>query len=976
MRYFRELLICSNSGSAKFITFTPMFIADLNKSNINFFTRLLFLLVLTTATITTAVAQQFGGNPPSIQWNQVNTEAAKVIFPRGLDSAAMEVANIVQQMNSAIQSTIGYKQKQISIVLQNQTTIANAYVGLAPFRSEFFLTPEQNSFDIGSLPWPKQLAIHEFRHVQQYNNFNVGASRVMHVLFGEGGQAIANDLAVPNWFFEGDAVFNETLVSRQGRGRLPYFFNGYRAIWADNKNYSWMKLRNGSYRDFTPDWYPTGYMLVSYGREKYGDNFWKNVTQDAAAFKGGLSPLQRAIRKYSGIEFEQFQQDGFDHFKNVFRDDGNGIVSNNPVLNSKHFVADEEYPAYVNDTTLIYMKSTYDHLPVFVIKSGNKERNIGVRSVSLDNYFEYHDGRIVYATYRPDMRWTYRDYSELVILDVATGKEKRISRSTKYFSPSFSPDGETIVAVQVNPSGKSTLHLINSGSGRFIKAFGNPEKLFYTYPKYYGSNKLISAVRNSKGQMSLALIDIETERMRYLLPFSYQPIGFINVQNDIVYFTATVGIDDRLFAFQINSNKLFELKNFQIPGYIGNYQPAVSDNKLAWVSFTALGYQINQFSKKELKWTRINPELPGSLPDMNISDLSKNPAADLLASVKDQPLDKTSYPKGYHLFNFHSIIPNISDPDYQIAIVGENVLNTFQSQLAFTYNRDEQYKQFGFDAVYGALFPFFKAGVDYTIDRRGLYNGSNVYWNETDLHGGLEVPLNFTSGKNITGLDVGSDLYFSQNDFQSPYNKILSSRSYAYVSSYINFTNHIQQAKQNIYPRFGQSLSLSYKSAISSFTNDQFLASGNLFFPGFEINHNFIINAAYQQKDGNNGISFSNDFPFSRGYFAENLHSMDKVGGDYHFPIAYPDAGVGNTIYLLRLRGDMFYDYTRGSDNFTDGSRYKNFRSTGAAIFFDTQWFNQVAISFGFRYSYLIDPDIFGYSGRNRFEIILPVSFF
>src|SRR5258708_39747892 len=227
--------------------------------NIKFY---LLLLITTSAIITKA--QEFGGNPPPIKWMQINTPAAKVIFPFGLDSAGLRVANIVQQMNKAIQPTIGFKQRQISILLQNQTTIANAYVGLAPFRSEFFLTPEQNSFDIGSLPWTRQLAIHEFRHVQQYNNFNVGASKVLHVLFGEGGQALGNELSIPNWFFEGDAVFNETLVSDQGRGRLPYFFNGYRALWADGKNYSWMKLRNGSYRDFTPDWYPTGYMLVAY----------------------------------------------------------------------------------------------------------------------------------------------------------------------------------------------------------------------------------------------------------------------------------------------------------------------------------------------------------------------------------------------------------------------------------------------------------------------------------------------------------------------------------------------------------------------------------------------------------------------------------------------------------------------------------------------------------------------------------------
>ncbi|MGZ4001485.1 MAG: hypothetical protein ACXVIY_12675, partial [Mucilaginibacter sp.] len=204
-----------------------------------------FFTLLATATITSA--QEFGGNPPSIKWNQVNTPAAKVIFPKGLDSAAYTVAGIIARMNSAVEPTIGAKQKQVSIVLQNQTTIPNAYVGLAPFRSEFYLTPEQNSFELGSLPWVEQLSIHEFRHVQQDNNFNVGFSHFLRILFGEGGQALGNDLAIPNWFFEGDAVFNETLVSEQGRGRLPWFLNGYRASWAAGDNYSWMKLRNGSY---------------------------------------------------------------------------------------------------------------------------------------------------------------------------------------------------------------------------------------------------------------------------------------------------------------------------------------------------------------------------------------------------------------------------------------------------------------------------------------------------------------------------------------------------------------------------------------------------------------------------------------------------------------------------------------------------------------------------------------------------------
>lgn len=931
------------------------------------------LLLLSTATLTKA--QQFGGNPPSIKWKQVNTPEAKVIFPQGLDSAALRVANVIAQMNKAIQPTIGSKQKQISIVLQGQTTISNAYVGLAPFRSEFYLTPEQNSFDIGSLYWPGQLAIHEFRHVQQYNNFNVGFSQVLKVLFGEGGQALGNELTIPNWFFEGDAVYNETLVSKQGRGRLPFFFNGYRALWTDGRAYSYMKLRNGSYRDYVPDWYPLGYMMVSYGREKYGDDLWKKVTHDAAAFKGGVYPFQRAVRKYSGISFSEFSKDALGYYKKAFnagpKDQASAKIKTIP----GHFVADREYPAYVNDSTLIYMRTTYNHVPVFVIKTGNKEREIAVRDISLDNYFAYNNGKIVYNAYRPDMRWGYRNYSELVVMDVKTGKEHRITKKTKYFAPSFSDDGSKIVAVEQAASGKIALHVINANGDKQVSAVPNTQNLFYTYPKFYGNDKVVSAVRTAEGKMSLAMVDIGTGDVKYLMPFTYQPIVFPVVKKDTVYFSMTSGKDDSMYALSLSSGKLYWLSNFYYNGSIGYYQPAVADNKFAWVGFTSSGYRVNEVDKKDIRWLEQKGTCCG-LADLEINALKTNPSANLLSTIKTDSLPITKYAKSHHLLNFHSLIPNLSDPNYTLSIAGENVLNTLQSRLSFNYNRDEGYKQFSFDAIYGALFPYISGGVDYTLDRRGYYDEQNIYWNETSLHGGLELPLNFTRGRHVTSLQLGTDLFYSQANFQPAYQSLFKDRSYTYLNYYIYFNNRTQQAKQNIYPRFGQSIVLNYKSTISSLNATQWLAKGTFYLPGLMANHSLVINAAHQQKD-KSVISFSNDFPFSRGYTAENLSDMNKIGINYHLPVAYPDAGFANTVYFLRIRGNAFYDHTRVTDLYSTGTQFTGtFRSAGGEVFFDTQWFNQASITFGFRYSRLLDNDLFGGSGRNRFELIVPVTIF
>lgn len=944
---------------------------------------LLLLVVLTTGI---AKAQTFGGNPPSIKWKQVNTPEAKVIFPAGMDTTGWRVADIIHKMSGPIKQTIGYKQKQVSIVLQNQYTVSNGYVQLAPFRSEFFLTPQQNSFNLGTLNWADQLAIHEYRHVQQYNNFNVGLSKGLRTIFGEGGQALGNELSVPDWFFEGDAVYNETWVSDQGRGRIPYFFNGYRALWAEGKNYSYMKLRNGSYRDYTPDHYPLGYMLVSYGRQKYGIDIWNDVTHNAAAYKSLFNPFQKAFKHKTGQDFNKFTTEAFVHFKDQFIDDRytgwlmepnshNHMHVSNP---KQHFIADQEYPAYVDEHTLVYMKTTYNHRPVFVLRTTGIEKELRVRDLSLDNYFGYRDGKIVYAAYQPDARWEYRTYNDLRVLDIHTGQQKQLTHHTKYFSPDFSADGKKIVAVDVQPSGRNILHILDADNGKLLAVVPNPDHLVYTYPKFYGDDQIVAAVRNADGTSDIALINIKTGQAKNWSVPGYSPVGFTAVSRDTIYFTATDKRRDKLFAITANNDRLYSLENDSLQHTIGNYQPAISNKNVAWVSFTAEGYQVNQADKQTLSWTPVNGnELP-VLDNMDIRVLNdKDPATAILSKVDNTPLAVTKYHKAYHLFNFHSLIPAFDDPNYSISLVGENVLNTFQSNLLFNYNRDEGYKEFGFSGTYGGWYPYVSSAVDYTVDRKGYYKGNNIYWNETEVSAGAQVPLVFTNGRSITNISFGSSVVYNSTNFQPAYRSQFADRSYTYLNSTITLSNRISQARQNIYPRFAQSLTLNYKNAFTGITANQFLASGTLFLPGFSANHNLVINVAYQQKNKSSVISFSNNFPFSRGYEAENLYKLEKIGANYHFPIAYPDAGFANFIYVLRLRGNVFYDYTHANDFYTDGNSFKaDFRTVGAEVYFDTSWFNQVPITFGLRYSYLLDDDVFGGYGRNRIELIVPLTLF
>ncbi len=82
-------------------------------------------------------------------------------------------------------------------------------------------------------------------------------------------------------------------------------------------------------------------------------------------------------------------------------------------------------------------------------------------------------------------------------------------------------------------------------------------------------------------------------------------------------------------------------------------------------------------------------------------------------------------------------------------------------------------------------------------------------------------------------------------------------------------------------------------------------------------------------------------------------------------------------VYFSRARANLFYDDTHVNDFYTNGKPFSaNFRSAGGELYFDTKWWNEADVTFGIRYSYLLDKDLFGGAIKNRWEFILPVNLF
>ncbi|WP_276482209.1 hypothetical protein [Paraflavitalea pollutisoli] len=928
-------------------------------------------------------AQQFGGHPTRTRWSQINTDTIRVVFPQGYREQAAVIAGMAHRIGLETTKTLGQDYRKISIVLQPHTTISNGYVGLGPWRSEFYLTPPQNSFDLGSLTWHRTLALHEYRHIQQYNNFRKGVSKAFYYLFGEQGLELVNSAAVPNYFWEGDAVFQETSLSDQGRGRLPAFYNGYRSLWSAHKGYSWMKLRNGSLRDFVPDHYKLGYMFVAYGRQQYGADVWGKITDDAVRYKGLFYPWQHAIKKYTGKDYKSFRREALQYWETALAADGkNDSTVDGWAQQRRHFVANEEYPQWVDDQTLIYVRSSYQRVPAFYQRNviGGQEDKLRLKDISLDNYFSYRNGKIVYAGYEVDNRWRWYDYSVIKWYDVQARKHRTLTHKTHYFSPDISEDGNRIVAVEVIPGQPSSLQLLNAIDGAVMKKLPNPEGLLYTYPKFYGSNQVVAAVRNQEGAMSLCLVNTADGRTDYLLPFSMNVIGFPTVHKDTISFSASLNGQDRLF---IIANKQIQLFTPPVAtAATGHYQLQVAHGRFAWSAFTAVGDKLEQGAFTPAQLTTVPAEsFAQALPVYGIKEIGGTPQHGEDALPADSLYAATKYPKGFRLFNFHSWRPIVEDPDYTLSVIGENVLNTLQSEVFFNYNRNYKHKQLGASFTYSGLYPWLRLSSTYTFDRLGAYKNQQFQYNTWENALGVLIPWQFTSGRYNRSLTIGTDLIHSARIYPQQLKDSIYNPAVAYVRPYITFSNQLLTARRHIFPHFAQSVTLQYKYAVTKLDAQQFEANANWYFPGILPDHSIIVNTAFHGRDTMYaGSIFGTSFPFSRGYPAQNAHRMSKIGFNYHFALLYPDWGMANIIYFTRVRTNLFYDITRISDYSptNTGGRAKfsvDLRSYGAEMYFDTKWWNQHNVTFGFRYSRLQDADQFRVPPPvNKWEFIVPIN--
>ncbi|PUZ24287.1 hypothetical protein DCM91_12715 [Chitinophaga costaii] len=917
------------------------------------------------------MAQQFGGNPPSLKWDQINNDTVRVIFPRTLSGTAQRVASLVQYINQHDRSSIGNQQRKVNMVLQNQTMISNGYVQLGPFRSEFYLAPPPNT-DLGPAYWPDQLSVHEYRHVLQNMNFRQGISKVLYYLGGDLGQAGATNLAVPNWFWEGDAVTMETALGVQGRGRLPGFFDGMRALWLDHKNYTYMKVRNGSYVDFIPDHYPLGYMMSYYGRKHYGQTFWKDVTTDAVRFRGVFYPLSNSLEKRTGQRITGFYHATIKEFEQYWQDDSLRMPPSAATRFSpdSHTVTNYPYVYNAGPDTWVYLKNSYKKLPAFFRQTPDGQAHFIARpGTNFDDYFSYRNGRLVWTEARFDARWNNKQYSIVKIAD-STGHTRNLTTRTKYFSPDISNDGKRVVVTVSPPNLQFSVQVLDGETGQVVQTLPNPQNWYYSYPKFTADDQaIIAGVRDVHSRMALIRQWLKDGRVDTLIAFGSNVIGIPTVTRDAVYFTSGYESVDNVYAYTFSDRKIHQYT--ARPNGVKQVAIDVRQDKLVFSEFRTGGFTLYTAPLAPYSPQAIDFSKDGRSAWLH-PDFKEG--GNILDKVPDTHVEEKKYPLLAHPFNFHSWVPTFNDPDYTYSLLGNNILNTTETNVGYAYNRDEGYSQVNAGFTFAGWFPYLQMSTAYTTNRNAYLRQGHIYWNEWTGLLGLAVPLNLSSGIYNRGLSISTNYNFVERTRmdKSRLQFVGSAKDIQYIFSSLTFVNQRNTAVQQLFTHFGQTLQVQYAHSATSTEAWQLFSRLDLYLPGFSNNHSILLQGAFQLRDTSRNYVYSDHFAYARGYNTPAYTKLYKLGANYYFPIAYPDCGFAQLLYIMRLRGNIFYDYSMGYEN-TYPRSHTRYASTGAELYFDTKLGNELPFAFGFRFSHLLDRDPQD-NARNRFEVIIPLQ--
>ena len=999
-----------------------------------FWNRRLALSIYISSWALLCFAQDLGGLPGNLDWKIIKSEHVNVIATPDGEAFARRTLSIDEALIDLRPLSLGNKIAEIDVIIQNETVVPNGFVGLEPFRSFLYTSPPQQQNLVGTSDWVDELAIHEYRHVEQFANLRRGGTKIASWIFGEGGWSAVTGLTTPDWFFEGDAVVSETTLTYAGRGRTPEFTALQRANALAGKQYRYQKARNGSFRDRVPDQYPIGYAMTLHGWLS-NRKLWPEVVRRTGNAWPPLYPFSRALKQQTGQNTREYYKTVYDSLATVWQADLAAIKL------TKHYALPglledldlfanplpvgtwvrETAPTYKEASSVIYggayqldsndivaeRRSQVNIRELVVVSPTGEVKPLAGLGTTIDGSMHAAGGKVVWTQLRNHPRRPNQSYAVIMRMDLVTGNRQQITRRTRYYNPGLSSDGSRVVVVEKIPNEPARLKIIYSGAGTIAQEVEEPIKQPFDLligPRFTADDHSIVAVAKQKDAISLWRFDVPLsdslpQTREQLTPWTRHVMGTPYVHMDHVYFSASFTGIDNIFRVRVDGQgEIEQVTNVAVSAS----QPSVDDERLYFIEITALGNPISVLPRSQWLNEPIQIVEPIDMPKYAHLEFDGASQAfrdrfftrdlpqgeEVLTTPAKQKTVANSSAAGGSLaeykgvlrgFKFYTFQPQADQNQVSGSFLGGNLLGDIDAVVTAGRNLNEQRNFVNAGLNFARTWPWCTATFA-SASRNTIFleteDGTRFLRSrflEYRIGGRFDAPFQQDYGEfNIQFRPyAGAEyLYFTSSRDDLPGSGAILATDVGF-----RFTRLRQIAPKHILPRGGQLLTARLRRSVYGAAEpaQQLTATAGLFLPGLNKVHTLYLRAHARFEQVSNSYQFADFFPYARGYNKVPNGQALGVSADYSFPFAYPDFGALGLIYVRRLRANVWADATRLRlpSQFVD--RDDIFASAGLDLTMDATFFNVENLPVGVRFSYLFRTDDFGV---NRTGFVSPQLLF
>jgi len=932
---------------------------------------------------------------PSIKWYQLKTPHFRIIYPQGFSEQGQRMANTMEHIYAPAAKSLGVKPRNnFPIILQNQNSRANGFVTLGPRRSEFFTMSPQSANFLGNNDWLNLLALHEYRHIVQFEKSRTGFTGFVRNIFGEFSQAALASTSVPSWFWEGDAVDIETSLSPSGRGRIPEFSAVFRANLLEKGPFNYNKQYLRSFKDFIPNHYVLGYHYSTYLKTEYGLDAMSKMVNKAWALPFIPFTFSFAQKKYGGKKMPKMYLAMMAQLENKWRQQLASItITPFELVNTaeKKIYTNYNYPQVLDNGNILVLKSGIGDIEQLVeIDQYTGEEEVRfVPGIINDAGLLSAQGNLVVwneNTFHP--RWRQQTSSVIRTYNIATEQYTELTKDSRYSSAALSPDRVFIATIEQTEDYKNRLIVIDAYSGSVNYTVAAADGAAFLTPVWYGNKKIIVA-EVSNGRKSILEIDFLTGTEEVLFGPTEEQISFAFRDDDYLYYVSGITGIDNIYAKNLTTNDIFQITSSKY----GAYNPVIAkdESTLYYNNISELGNDVVKINLNPSSWTPIE-----SLPETAIKyyqpivELEGNP--DILQTVPEKVYEESRYHK--KLIKLHSWGPFLTSSanDIEVGLYSTNVLSTTDVFAGFRIDTDANINWLG-RVSYQTLYPIIDVELNYARrnasanyrDTTDIIQTDQQTWQETGVKAGLRVPLLLTRNRfhtsftvqNYVGLTAVKD--FQSDDFGP--NRISFTRlndGELYSNEFkATFSSLQKRSKRDVQTRLGWVFIYEFFNTPygGDFKGALTAIKTQLYLPGFFRHHSFNVFGGYQHNNitlNDNNYWFANRMPYPRGVSGTTLEDFYTVRVNYEMPLLYPDLSIGPWLYLQRIKTNLFSDYGAGSIDVTNFELQRQleinevYNSIGAELTFDFNFMRALPVlELGVRYSYWL----------NSPDEILPYSF-